>query len=204
MKDTTVPHFRSNPYANKSARPRWGPRHVATPHRYLLCRFTISPDRETGAYYCPPSRSRFPYPTTIKPRLPRSALRSYHFAGLSSSQNVRCTMLIVNLFFSCLVRYKDLFFDNIPPFSFRKHAHAERILRIMEAGGNRRFGEFTRRIGHYPWSTVEDKYSHPCLPLYRKHIVAVADGEEPPPISREAIEKASSLTPRNVVVACLE
>lgn len=70
----------------------------------------------------------------------------------------------------------------------------------MEAGGNRGLAEFVRRIGLFPWSTIEDKYAHPCLPLYRKHIVAIADGDEPPPIPREALEKVSSLTPRNVVL----
>lgn len=69
----------------------------------------------------------------------------------------------------------------------------------MEAGGNRELAEFAIRIGLYPCSTIQDKYAHPCIPLYRKHIVALADGEEPPPISREALEKASSLTPRNAV-----
>lgn len=70
----------------------------------------------------------------------------------------------------------------------------------MEAGGNRRLAEFVRRIGLYPWSTVQDKYEHPCFPLYRKHLVALADEEEPPPISREALEKVSSLTPRKVLL----
>eukprot|EP00752_Nemacystus_decipiens_P004437 g4050.t1 len=63
-------------------------------------------------------------------------------------------------------------------------------LRLMEAGGNTRLAEFVRRIGLYPWSTVQDKYEHPCFSLYRKHLVALADGEESPPISREALEKA--------------
>lgn len=70
----------------------------------------------------------------------------------------------------------------------------------MEAGGNRRLAEFVRRIGFYPWSAVQDKYEHPCFSLYRKHLIALADGEEPPPISREALEKVSSLTRRNVVL----
>lgn len=61
--------------------------------------------------------------------------------------------------------------------------------------------EFVRRIDLYPWSTIQDKYEHPCLPLYRKHIAALADGEEPPPISREALEKASLRTLRNLFVA---
>eukprot|EP00903_Cladosiphon_okamuranus_P017109 g15763.t1 len=63
-------------------------------------------------------------------------------------------------------------------------------LRIMEAGGNGRLAEFVRRIGLYPWSTIQGKYEHPCLLLYRNHLAALADGEEPPPISREALEKA--------------
>ncbi|CAM9647340.1 unnamed protein product, partial [Ectocarpus fasciculatus] len=63
-------------------------------------------------------------------------------------------------------------------------------LRLMEAGGNKRLAEFSRRVGLYPWSTVEEKRGHPCLPLYRKRLAALADGEKPPPISREALEQA--------------
>jgi len=71
--------------------------------------------------------------------------------------------------------------------------HPEGDLRIMEAGGNNQLAEFVSRVGLYPWCTTRDKYSHPCLPLYRKHLVALAGGQQPPPIPREALEKASSV-----------
>lgn len=60
----------------------------------------------------------------------------------------------------------------------------------MEAGGNERLAAFARRIGLYPWSTIQEKYTHPCLQLYRRHIVALADGKDPPPLSRAALEQA--------------
>ncbi|CAN0364128.1 unnamed protein product [Pylaiella littoralis] len=66
----------------------------------------------------------------------------------------------------------------------------EKSLDIMEVGGNKRLAEFVRRVGLSLLSPIEDKYLHPCLRLYRKHIVALADGKDPPPILREALEKA--------------
>ncbi|CAM9975569.1 unnamed protein product, partial [Hapterophycus canaliculatus] len=69
----------------------------------------------------------------------------------------------------------------------------EESLRAMEAGGNERLAAFVRRVGLYPWSTIKDKYTHPCLPLYRQHLVAVAEGKEPSPLSREALEQARAV-----------
>ncbi len=63
----------------------------------------------------------------------------------------------------------------------------------MESGGNNQLAEFVRRVGLHQWCTTRDKYSHPCLPLYRKYLVALAGGQDPSPIPREALEKASLL-----------
>ena len=61
----------------------------------------------------------------------------------------------------------------------------------MEAGGNQRLSEFIRRAGLYSSSSVAEKYAHPFLALYREHIAALCEGEDPPPLTREALEQAS-------------
>lgn len=61
----------------------------------------------------------------------------------------------------------------------------------MEAGGNQRLTEFIRRAGLYSPSSVAEKYTHPFLALYREHIAALGAGEDPPPLTREALEQAS-------------
>lgn len=59
----------------------------------------------------------------------------------------------------------------------------------MEVGGNQRLAEFVRQAGLYPWSSIDDKYGHPCLGLYREYIAALSEGREPPALSRETLEK---------------
>ena len=62
----------------------------------------------------------------------------------------------------------------------------------MEMGGNERLLEFVQRAGDYmshPSTSVGEKYRHPCLRLYREYIAAVGDGEEPPSLSREALDE---------------
>lgn len=61
----------------------------------------------------------------------------------------------------------------------------------MELGGNKQLLEFVKRAGLRlsPLASVNDKYKHPWLGLYRKYIAALGNGKEPPSLSREALDE---------------
>lgn len=59
----------------------------------------------------------------------------------------------------------------------------------MEVGGNQRLSEFTRLAGLLPWSSIEEKYRHSSLLLYRDDIIARAEGKDLPPLKKEALEQ---------------
>lgn len=80
----------------------------------------------------------------------------------------------------------------------------EESVRRMELGGNKRLLDFVKRAGLSvsPLATVNDKYTHPWLGLYRKYIAALGNGTEPPSLSREALDEVCTrqLHPQAILI----